>query len=70
LANLDIKPAEYGKGGHYVLPPKENMLLNRFEMNFKRNFTGKESYDLPLPRDAVITSDEEDNATRQLHISP
>jgi hypothetical protein len=64
LANLDIKPAKYGRGGHYILPPKENMPLNRFETNFKRNFTGKESYDSPLPRDAVITPDEEGNATR------
>jgi hypothetical protein len=68
MAGLNIRPADYGRGGHYVLTPQENLLLNRFE-NFKRSFTGSESYDLRLPRDAVITSDEEDTETRQLHIS-
>jgi hypothetical protein len=68
LGNLDIRPAEYGKGGHYILMPRGNLLLNKFEV-FKRNFTGSESYDLPIPRDVTITSTEEDQETRQLHLS-
>jgi len=68
LENLDISPAEYGKGGHYILTPMANSLLTRFE-TFKHNFTGSESYDLTVPRRAVIISNEEDQETRQLHIS-
>lgn len=68
LENLDVDPGEYGKGGHYVLNPRVNLLLSRFEA-FKRNFTGSESYDLTLPRQVIITSTEDDGETRQLHIS-
>ena len=48
--------------------PMANVLLGKFEA-FKCNFTGSESYDLAVPRDAVILSNEEDQQTRQLHIS-
>jgi hypothetical protein len=68
LSGLDIHPAEYGKGGHYILMPMANVLLERFEA-FKCNFTGSESYDLTVPRGVVILSNEEDQETRQLHIS-
>jgi len=68
LGGLDIRPAEYGKGGHYILMPMANVLLGKFEA-FKCNFTGSESYDLTVPRGAVILSNEEDQQIRQLHIS-
>jgi len=69
LSNLEIQPEEYGTGGHYILEPKVSLLLRRFE-DFKRNFTGSESYDLTLPRGAIIiSSEEEDVETHQLHIS-
>jgi len=68
LRNLDIDPEEYGKGGHYVLTKIANTLLNRFEV-FKRSFTGSESYDLILPKDAEVIKAEEDSEARQFHIS-
>jgi hypothetical protein len=68
LRNLDIDPEEYGNGGHYILTKIANTLLNRFEV-FKRSFTGSESYDLILPKDAEIIKAEDDSEARQFHIS-
>jgi hypothetical protein len=68
LSGFDIHVGEYGKGGHYVSNSRVSVLLRRFEV-FKRSFTGTESFDLTLPRKAIITSAEDGSEGHQLHIS-
>lgn len=69
MGGVDIHPGEYGKGGHYILDSRVNLLLGRFEV-FKRSFTGTESFDLTLPRGVVVNSaDQVESEARQLHIS-
>jgi hypothetical protein len=47
---------------------QESVYSWRFEV-FKRSFTGTESFDLTLPRKAIITSAEDGSEGHQLHIS-
>ena len=59
LGNLDILEKDSGTGGHFIVKYTGKILLDRFERH-KHAFSGKETADIVLPRNAKVANHSSD----------